>query len=211
MQINAKQFDEIARTIFAPIYPVIARQIVQHTGITQGACLDAGCGSGYLGAALADITNLHMTFFDASQEMLTIAEQTMEGNGLRSRAGTLSGDIGSIALPTGSVDLVISRGSIFFWEDLPRSICEICRILAPGGRTWIGGGFGTAALKESIRLQMAERNKGNNAFGDKMRCNLGPEMRARFEAALQTANINEYQIIQGDDIGLWIDIQKESG
>lgn len=46
---------------------------------------------------------------------------------------------------------------------------------------------------------MAERNKGNNAFGDKMRSNLGPEMRVRFEAALQAATINEYQIIQGDD------------
>lgn len=210
MRINAKQFDEIARTVFSPTYPVIARQIVEHTGITQGTCLDAGCGSGYLGAALAGITNLHMTFFDASQEMLALAEQTIEENGLRSRAGTLLGDIGSIALPTGSVDLVINRGSIFFWEDVPRAFREIHRILAPGGRTWIGGGFGTAALQESIRLQMAERNKGSNAFGDKMRCNLGPERRAQFETALQAANIAEYRIVHSEEIGLWVDMHKKA-
>lgn len=208
MKINAQKFDAIARTVFAPIYPVIARQIVEHTGITKGHCLDAGCGSGYLGAALAGITHLHMTFFDASQEMLAFTENTIEENGLRSRAGTLPGDIGSIALPTGSVHLVVSRGSIFFWEDLPQAFREIFRILAPGGRTWIGGGFGNALLKESIRSQMAERNKGNDAFGAKMRCNLGPNMQVRFEEALQEAEIPDYEILQNEDIGLWIDIHK---
>jgi len=208
MKINAQAFDAIARTIFAPIYPVIARQIVEHTGITKGHCLDAGCGSGYLGAALASITRLHMTFFDASQEMLALAEKTIEENGLRGRTGTLLGDIGSIALPTGSVHLVVSRGSIFFWEDLPQAFREIFRILAPGGRTWIGGGFGNALLKESIRSQMAERNEGGDAFGAKMRCNLGPNMRGRFEEALQEAEIPDYEILQNEDIGLWIDIHK---
>ncbi|WP_028318622.1 class I SAM-dependent methyltransferase [Desulfobulbus elongatus] len=209
MQINARAFDEIARTVFAPIYPIIARQIVAHTGMTRGVCLDAGCGSGYLGAALASITELHVTFFDESAEMLALAENTIKENGLRSRTGTLQGDIGSIALPAGSVDLVISRGSIFFWEDLPRALREVSRILAPGGRTWIGGGFGTARLKESIRDQMAARNKGSGAFGSKIRCNLGPQMRARFEEALEQAGIADYQIVQSDDIGLWIDIRKE--
>jgi ubiquinone/menaquinone biosynthesis C-methylase UbiE len=208
MKIDARQFDEVARTIFAPVYPLIADQIIQYTGITSGTCLDVGCGPGYLGAALAAKTDLHLLLLDQSEAMLELCERTLDENDLRGRAGLLPGDVGSLALPDGSVDLIISRGSIFFWEDLPRALGEIHRVLAPGGKTFIGGGFGNAAVKESIRLQMAERNQGKDQFGDKMRCNLGPEMRRRFEEGLQEAAINQFSILQDEEIGLWIMMHK---
>ncbi len=208
MKIDAQQFDTIARTVFAPVYPLIAEQIIQYTGITSGTCVEIGCGSGYLGAALAAKTDLYLLFLDQSETMLELCERTIDENDLRGRAGLLPGDVGSLALPDGSVDLIISRGSIFFWEDLPRAFGEIYRVLKPGGATFIGGGFGNAAVKESIRLQMAERNQGKDQFGDKMRTNLGPEMRARFEQGLQEAAINQYTILQDEEVGLWIMMQK---
>lgn len=208
MKIDAQQFDTIARTVFAPVYPLIAEQIIQYTGITSGTCVEIGCGSGYLGAALAAKTDLYLLFLDQSETMLELCERTIDENDLRGRAGLLPGDVGSLALPDGSVDLIISRGSIFFWEDLPRAFGEIHRVLKPGGRTFIGGGFGNAVVKESIRLQMAERNQGKDQFGDKMRTNLGPEMRARFEQGLQQAAINQYTILQDEEVGLWIMMQK---
>ncbi len=209
MNINAKQFDLIARTVFAPIYPVIAGQIISATGITRGTCLDVGCGTGCLGVALAQSTDLHVIFFDQSEEMLALTEQTLEEKGLRGRAGLLPGEVGSIALPDGSVDLVVSRGSIFFWSDLAQAFREIYRVLAPDGQTYIGGGFGSKALKQSIRAQMAERNQGGSQFGDKMRHNLGTEMRDRFETALHTAGITDFAIIHNEDIGLWIVMHKQ--
>ena len=208
MKINAEQFDTIARTVFAPVYPIIADQIIVHTGITQGACLDLGCGSGYLGAAVAQKTELNMIFFDQSPAMLKLCERTIYENGLRGRAGLLPGDIGSIALPDDSVDLIISRGSIFFWEDLELAFREIHRVLAPGGKTFIGGGFGNALLKKSIRALMAERNEGKDQFGQKMRSNLGPEMRRHFEQNLLSAGIDNATILQDSDIGLWIIMEK---
>ena len=208
MKIDAQQFDTIARTVFAPVYPLIAEQIIQYTGITSGSCVEIGCGSGYLGAALAAKTDLYLLFLDQSETMLELCERTIDENDLRGRAGLLPGDVGSLALPDGSVDLIISRGSIFFWEDLPRAFGEIYRVLKPGGATFIGGGFGNAAVKESIRLQMAERNQGKDQFGDKMRTNLGPEMRARFEQGLQEAAIDQYTILQDEEVGLWIMMQK---
>lgn len=39
---SAREFNEIARTIFAPIYPVSARQAIEHRGRTTGLCIDAG-------------------------------------------------------------------------------------------------------------------------------------------------------------------------
>ncbi|MGD9948491.1 MAG: class I SAM-dependent methyltransferase [Desulfobulbus sp.] len=208
MKIDACQFDTIARTVFAPVYPVIADQIIDHTGITSGTCLDVGCGPGHLGATLACKTELYLLFFDQSREMLELCERTIDEKGLRGRAGLLPGDIGSIALPDGSVDLIISRGSIFFWDDLPQAFREIHRVLTPGGKTFIGGGFGSVALKQSIRNQMAARNQGKDQFGQKMRTNLGPEMRRRFEECLQAAEINNFTILQDEEIGLWIMMHK---
>ncbi len=210
MNINARQFDTIARTVFAPVYPLIADQIVQYTGITKGTCLDVGCGPGYLGAALARITDLHLMFLDQSEAMLELCEHTIDENDLRGRAGLLPGDVGSLALPDGSVDLIISRGSIFFWDNLPQAFAEMYRVLASGGTTFIGGGFGNAAVKESIRRQMAVRNQGKDQFGAKMRCNLVPEMRDRFAEGLRAAAIRNFEILQDEEIGLWIMMLKPS-
>ena len=67
MKIDARQFDEVARTLFAPVYPLIADQIIQYTGITSGTCLDVGCGPGYLGAGLATKNHLHLLLLYQSQ------------------------------------------------------------------------------------------------------------------------------------------------
>ncbi|WP_198003839.1 hypothetical protein [Methanocaldococcus sp. FS406-22] len=53
---NYKDFDEIVRNVFAPVYPVIAKQIVDRTGIKEGICIDLGTGTGALARAIAKIT-----------------------------------------------------------------------------------------------------------------------------------------------------------
>ena len=51
--MTAAEFDEVARTILAPVYPLLARQILLDYGITFGNCLDVGGGAGYLAIELA--------------------------------------------------------------------------------------------------------------------------------------------------------------
>jgi len=80
--MDAVAYDRIAREVVAPVYPVIAGQIRTRTGITQGVCLDIGTEGGYLGIALAGITDLKFYLMDASSEMLDIAWMNVAVSGL---------------------------------------------------------------------------------------------------------------------------------
>lgn len=208
MKIDAQKYDKIARSVFAPIYPMIADQIIAKMGVSQGTCLDIGCGGGYLGAALADKTDLFIRLFDASPDMLEVAKRTIAENKLTERADTLQGEVTAIPLPDNTIDLAVSRGSIFFWEDLPSALTEIHRVLTPDGWAYIGGGFGSKGVTESIVLEMKKRNQGSDEFRDRVRRNLGPESRERFETALKTAGLDRAYILHDEEIGLWIIIRK---
>ena len=210
MKSDARVFDGIARTLFAPIYPVIADQIIARTGMTQGICLDIGCGGGYLGAAIARLTDLFVYLFDRSAEMLEIAGRMIVECGLQTRVARMQGDISALPLPDGFANLVVSRGSVFFWQDLPGAFREIHRVLVPCGWAYIGGGFGTKELKAGISRQMAAAKGNGEKFQALVRRNLSSATRARFQAALETAGIEDFSILHSEDIGLWIIIRKIS-
>ena len=122
---NPQSFDRIVREVFAPIYPVIAGQIVEKTSIVSGRCLDVGCGTGALGRAIAKLSNLHVTFFDQSIEMIQLAMDYAYEEDLIHRSDFLIGDIHNINLTNESIDIVISRGSSPFWEDWHKAYSEI--------------------------------------------------------------------------------------
>ncbi len=205
MGINAVEFDKIAREVFAPVYPVIAEQIKYKTGIIRGTCLDIGCGGGYLGIAMAGITELYVYLFDASQEMLKIAAGNIASRGLEQRIQTLPGDVHKIPLDDNSIDLVISRGSVFFWRDRQKAFQEIHRVLKPGGVAFIGGGFGTTALKEQITSVMEKRN---NNWREKLKKNIGENAVEGFAETLRRTGISTFEIDR-NEAGLWIIIRRE--
>lgn len=109
-KINVAEYDNTAREINAPIYQYYAQQIVKKTGKTHGVCLDAGCGGGYLGLALARMTRFSFIFLDASPKMLERAALHIVEDKLVQRACTLLADVHRIPLDDGWVDSVISRG-----------------------------------------------------------------------------------------------------
>ena len=207
-KISAKEFDQRARTIFKPVYPLIAGQILAHTGIRQGTCLDIGCGGGYLGLALIRQSELYVRFLDPSTEVLEIVEANLAEANLAGRGEPLLAGVEDIPLADGSVDLVVSRGSAFFWEDHGRAFGEIYRVLAPGGMTYIGGGFGSSRLKREIGRQMDELDQGGGQWRDLVKRNMGPQMRQRFEDGLEQAGVTRYEIRQSPEEGTWIVMRK---
>jgi 2-polyprenyl-3-methyl-5-hydroxy-6-metoxy-1,4-benzoquinol methylase len=268
---GARNMDRIAKTVFAPVYPMIAEQILDRCGVTRGQCLDVGSGPGSLGIALAQASDLSVTLLDSSSEALDIAEKNVLGAGLSGRISLLQGDVHDIPLPAGSMDLVVSRGSrrsdtmgkkkenggarnmdriaktvfapvypitaeqildrcgisrgrcldigsgpgslgialaqasdLFFWDDLARAFSEIYRVISPGGKAYVGGGFGNAELSDSITAAMAKKNPDWKAFRDK---NLGPDNQARIANVVADRGL-PHQIIS-DDSGFWVMIEKD--
>jgi ubiquinone/menaquinone biosynthesis C-methylase UbiE len=202
-------FEIIARTLFAPAYPVIAEQIIEATGIRQGFCLDIGCGGGHLGLAVAAIGDFDMGFMDPSEGMRDIAALNTVEAGIAERARILEGRAENIPLSDDSVDLAISRGSVFFWHDQAAAFTEIHRVLTPGGMAYIGGGFGSAAIKEDITRKMNERSNGNKKpFHKKISERLGPDAADRFRETLKMTPVRDFTITQSNDKGLWIIIRK---
>lgn len=152
---NSYEFDRVAEQIFAPIYPVIAAEALRCTDITSGRLLDIGCGGGHLGLAVLDAApELRAVLLDKSPDAVEITEKRIAQRGMQKRAVAVVGAAEQLPLAGGSVDLVVSRGSMPFWDDVPAAFSEILRVLSPTGRAYIGGGMGNAQLAAQIEEKM---------------------------------------------------------
>ncbi len=209
--MNVSRYDKNAMGMNKPLYAYYAEKIKTETGVVAGSCLDAGCGGGYLGLALSKITELRFIFFDRSEEMLQRAEAHIVEDGLKGRAKTLLGDVHDIPLPDGTLDLVISRGSIPFWKDPGAALLEFYRLLAPKGQAFVGGGKGTpemrrrfdAARKQSGKMSPPGRHKKKDPYAGP----LGRMKQRDYNAILEETGIPSYSIHSGDD-GMWIQLWK---
>jgi tRNA1(Val) A37 N6-methylase TrmN6 len=56
-----------------------ADAIIKQTGVTEGYCLDLGCGDGSLALALARKTKLHIVAVDADPKMVALAQKRLDG------------------------------------------------------------------------------------------------------------------------------------
>jgi ubiquinone/menaquinone biosynthesis C-methylase UbiE len=202
---NAARFDRNTKTNFAPVYPVIAKQILNKTGIMEGKCIDLGSGPGPLAMAIAKITSLSILSLDLSPAMTEIAMENFRDEGLDNQISSITGNVQAIPLSEESVDLVISRGSMFFWEDKTAAFLEINRILRPGGWAYVGGGFGTPELAAMINSKLSEKNRRNRS--DRHKRGRGDHNPDNYHQALSNAKVWCYDL-QKDESGFWITFQK---
>jgi SAM-dependent methyltransferase len=135
------RFYSTARTIFAPVYPALARQLVQDYGVIKGIAVDLGGAEGSLAIELAKITDLKVYSVDINPAAVRLCNLLAEQNKLTGRVLALEADATNLPLRDGLADLVVSRNSLFNWSDRMAGLLEAYRILKPGGVAYIGGGF----------------------------------------------------------------------
>ena len=197
------EFEYIAENIFKPIYPVIANEIVKITKINEGVCLDIGSGTAALSRSLAKLTHLDIIAIDSSQNACRLSKYyvTLEKLPIE----VVAGRVKNLPIKSSSIDLVISRGSIFFWSDLNIAFSEIYRVLRTGGAAYIGGGFGNRALKEHVERRMKTIKPSWHSENNKRIAELNLH---KLDETMRTLKIYNYNFIN-DDTGIWILIKKE--
>ena len=202
---EAQRFNSIAKTALASVNPVVARQITELCGISKGTAIDIGSGPGHLAIELAKHTNLSIFTLDVSVAMQPITSENILNAGFSDRIIPVTGNAMKMPFNDASADLIVSKGSVFFWDDLSATFQEIHRVLKPGGKAFIGGGFGSFATFEEVRQTM---DTIDPTWIDGVRKRLGTETADRLRDALETAGIQNYEILQ-NSWQLWMIFGKE--
>ena len=208
VRTDPAKYSLIAKTAFAPIYPYLAEEIKNKFGIVEGVCVDLGSGPGSLAIAMARITNLKVFSLDIQPEMTKIARAGIAEAGLETQMEAVTADVCQMPFADESVDLVTSRGSIFFWDERVAAFREINRILKPGAVAYVGGGMGN----EKIRAKVMETFVSNDTLRDadcpwnpKGKQNIPRLDSAELEKELLQARISGKITLEN---GIWIEIKK---
>ncbi len=156
---------EDAKRTLPDFYPYVAADILGWCRPQTGVWIDLGSGTGGVGLAVASSGNAAassstIVLLDPDAKALSQALQRGREKGLGSRLVAVVGVAEDMPLPDDSVDLVFSRGSIFFWKDPVQGIREVQRVLRPGGKAMIGGGRGSE-YPEWARREFTRRRHGN--------------------------------------------------
>lgn len=206
MKNKAVDFDKTVKEIIYPAFPLIADEFLKKSNIKEGLCLDIGAGNGYLGLALAEKSDLQVRLIDIDPEILEFAETNIKARNLADQVKTIRADVEALPYPNNSVQLIVSRGSIFFWENQAKGLDEIYRILAPGGVTFIGGGFGTPEIFDEIGEKMKIQDP---TWERHLAERIGPDSPKRFQKVLEKTCIPKEDVeISYNRENLWIIIKK---
>jgi demethylmenaquinone methyltransferase / 2-methoxy-6-polyprenyl-1,4-benzoquinol methylase len=100
----------------------------------NGRILDVATGTGDFAIAAARLAPREVVGVDISEEMLAIGREKISARGF-SRIVTLrKGEAESLPFADGSFDAAIVAFGVRNFEDLPRGLAEMHRVLRPGGR-----------------------------------------------------------------------------
>ena len=202
---NAFEYDEIAEDVFGPIFGIIADDIISTTGIDKGSLLDIGCGGGHMGYAVMDRGTFHpVCLLDKNDEAISKAEQRGKELGKSDEVDYVIGNVECMPIQDDSFDLVVSRGSMPFWDDQRKAFSEIHRVLKPNGCAYVGGGLGNKEQKERIFKIFANNDRGFKPF-DRKKSKTLPD--AEYEKLFGELKC-EYRIINDPDKGHWFIIRK---
>jgi ubiquinone/menaquinone biosynthesis C-methylase UbiE len=121
----------------AAIGSQVTKAIVNEARIVPGLrVLDIACGSGEPAISIASLLqdSGEVVGIDISPQPLQVARERARRRGLGNIA-FLQADVHQLPFPDGSFDRAVSRFGVMFFSDLPRALCELHRVLKPGGRT----------------------------------------------------------------------------
>lgn len=203
------RFNATAKTVLAPAYPYLAEHITARFGLAdkQGTGIDIGGGPGDL---VLELARCSPGFFwinaDINPNLSGYLYQAALDRGCTSQIGFVCADVHELPFRDNYADVVVSRGSLQQWRDREQAFAEICRVLKPGGRAFIGRGF-----SENLPLETAKQIRVKQGGGPKY----SPDDTARgLEEIMARLGIEGFRVIRPrtdqDQVnyGVWVVFQK---
>ncbi|WOL40965.1 class I SAM-dependent methyltransferase [Pyramidobacter sp. YE332] len=191
--------------ILQPMYPLLIQQFVDDYRLQNGIAVDIGVGPGWLGMELAKITDMRIVFLDISRDSLDLAKKNYEALPVDNEVSFVQADVCEMPLEDDSVDFVMSRGSIWFWERPEEGLRAVHRILKPGCFAVVGGGLG-----RYIPPSMRERMQKAVQAGLKRRNEKRPSL-VELAALVERAGLTGCRVVSDGEHagGRWIEIEKK--
>lgn len=193
-----------------PTYPLLIQQFVDDYELHYGVALDIGAGPGHLGIELAKITNMKIIFVDVADEALEAAEEAFKTTGCDNAAEFVRADVRNLPLPDDSADFIMSRGSLWFWEEPEKGLAEIHRVLDDRGVAFIGGGLGRY-VPATMRNRLIEENRRNAARPGSGHPTFEAFARKINDELAAKAGLKNYRLVVDDEWGKhgkWFEIRK---
>jgi len=200
-------------------YETVARDASELAGRDEGLWADVGCGSGGVGLALARQSESRILLVDSKPDALGEAMRAARAQGVSDRVWLVAARAEQLPLLDHCLDLVVSRGSVFFWDDPPAGIREVHRVLRAGGHAMIGGGLGSAYPQWARQAFMRERRRqiaeeGTEPEGHFIEARGAP----RFARMAERADLNHYEIVTDAGApaeswggeGIWLRFMREA-
>ncbi len=199
-------------SMLSPIYPLLVQQFVDDYSLERGIALDIGTGPGFLGTELAKITDMTVYFVDLSEDALRAAKERFDTSETDNEAHFVQADVRALPFENDFADFIMSRGSLWFWEEPEKGLADIYRVLKPGGIAVIGGGLGRY-IPQSMRKRLVAANRERmKTSGEKRPC-FEDFSRMIRSALLDKAGVDSFRLISEDDegkSGKWVEIHKRA-
>lgn len=201
-------------------YPCVVADALKYCRPEKGFWVDLGAGKAQLTVPLVEATGNPVTMLDPDVEGLTKGLASAREHGMADRIFAVAGVAEAMPFPDNSVDFVVSRGSIFFWDDQAKGLREVYRVLRPGGKAYIGGGAGSGFPKdatEKLIESRTEKMQGDEA--EKWRKFVELRRPEQMQAWAETAELAEFQVmgkgaISAEDSrvgqGVWLVFEKKA-
>jgi SAM-dependent methyltransferase len=201
-------------------YPYVAQDILKHCKPNKGFWVDLGAGTGQVAMALVEAAGNPVVMLDPNREAMAEGLQTAREKGLANRVFAVVGVAENMPFPDDSVDLVVSRGSIFFWEDPVKGLQEVYRVLRPGGKAYIGGGAGSGYPEAAARkLIQGRKDKMKGEQSEKWKRFVELRRPEQMERWARQAKLPDFQVLGKGAIsaedprvgqGVWLLFEKKS-
>lgn len=149
MKNTSDHYEKIATSVIGKIYPYLILDLKNYynDSFKDKNIIEIGTGPGFILQQILKEDFNQVIGLDISLDMLLRAKQR---NNNAINLHLLCSNAENIPLKNESQDIVLSRGSMFFWKDLKKSLENIYRILKPSGFALLGGGYGISTPEEII-------------------------------------------------------------